>query len=83
MNETIRVSSREGTVSDAKPYPASSGKLRLLNIQEAAEYLGLKVQTIYNRIGPKAQNPFPVKAKRIGKKVLFDIRDLEAFVNSL
>jgi hypothetical protein len=55
----------------------------LYGVQETAEYLGVKARTIYNRIGPKAKDPFPVKAKRVGRRVLFDIRDLEAFVASL
>lgn len=56
---------------------------RLLNVTEAAEYLGLAPRTIYNAIGPKAKTPFPVKAKRIGKLVRFDIRDLDRYVDSL
>ena len=56
---------------------------RLYTLKEAAEYLGLASKTLRNRIGPKAPNPFPVKPKRIGKKVLFDIRDLNLYVDSL
>ena len=56
---------------------------RLLSVSEAAEYLGIAARTIYNAVAPKAPNPFPVKAKRIGKKVLFDINDLAAFADSL
>jgi predicted DNA-binding transcriptional regulator AlpA len=58
-------------------------KRRLLPVNEAAEYLGLAPKTLRNRLGPKAPDPFPVKPKKIGKKVLFDIRDLDAFVDSL
>jgi len=56
---------------------------RLLSIDDAAIYLGLSAKTIRNRIGPRAELPFPVKAKRFGKKVLFDIRDLERYVDSM
>ena len=56
---------------------------RLLNIQEAAEYLNLKPKTIYNQIGPKAEKVFPVKPKRIGKLVRFDIRDLDRYIDTL
>ena len=56
---------------------------RLYTVNEAAEYLGIAPKTLRNRIGPKAPNPFPVKPKRIGKKVLFDIRDLNLYVDSL
>ncbi len=56
---------------------------RLLSVEETAEYLGLKARTIYNRTGPKAKKAFPVKPKRIGKLIKFDILDLEKFVEQL
>jgi predicted DNA-binding transcriptional regulator AlpA len=56
---------------------------RLFSIEETAEYLGLSPKTIRNRLGPRSPNPFPVKPKRIGKRVLFDVRDLDSFVDSL
>jgi excisionase family DNA binding protein len=56
---------------------------RLLSVEEAAIYLGLSPRTIYNAIAPNSKNPFPVKAKRYGKRVLFDVRDLDLFVDSL
>ena len=59
-----------------------SGK-RLLNVSETAFYLGLSRQTIYNGIAPKSEKPFPVKPKRWGKRVLFDVRDLDRFADSL
>jgi len=56
---------------------------RLLTVEETAYYLGLSKQTIYNRINPKTKNPFPVKPKAYGRKRLFDIKDLEAYADSL
>jgi len=56
---------------------------RLYSVQESAVYLGLSPRTLYNGVAPGSKNPFPVKAKRLGKKVLFDIRDLDLFVDSL
>jgi len=56
---------------------------RLLSIQDAARYLGIAEKTLYNRSHRKATNPFPVKAKKIGNRTLFDARDLERFVDSL
>jgi len=56
---------------------------RLLSIEEAAEYLGIKPRTIYNAVAPKSKRPFPVKAKRIGKLVKFDLRDLERYIDGL
>jgi excisionase family DNA binding protein len=55
---------------------------RLLSVEEAAQYLGMAPRTIYNAVAPKSKNPFPVKAKRIGKLVRFDIRDLDAFIDA-
>ena len=56
---------------------------RLLSVEETATYLNISARTIYNSIAPKSKKPFPVKPKRIGKLVRFDIRDLEEYVNSL
>jgi excisionase family DNA binding protein len=61
----------------------NSSPKRLLSVEEAATYLGLSPRTIYNSTGPKSKIPFPVKPKRYGKKVLFDIRDLDKFCDFL
>jgi excisionase family DNA binding protein len=59
-----------------------SGK-RLLSVEETATYLGLSPRTIYNAVARRSRKPFPVKPKRIGKLVKFDIKDLERYVESL
>ncbi len=56
---------------------------RLFTVEETAYYLGLAPRTIYNAVAPKSKNPFPVKPKRIGKLVRFDLRDLDKYVDSL
>ena len=56
---------------------------RLFSVEEAAEYLGLSARTIYNAVAPKSKKPFPVKPKRVGKLVKFDVKDLEAYVDQL
>lgn len=56
---------------------------RLLSVKEAATYLGLAPRTIYNGIAPGTVRPFPVRCKRFGKKVLFDIKDLDRFADGL
>ena len=56
---------------------------RLLSVEETANYLGLSPRTIYNQIGPRAKKPFPVKPKRIGKLVKFDLKDLDQYIESL
>ena len=57
--------------------------VRLLNINEAAAYLNLSPKTLRNRTHRKSTNPFPVKVKRIGGRVLFDRLDLDSFVDNL
>ena len=56
---------------------------RLLSVEETAKYLGISPRTLYNRTAPKSKNPFPVKPKRIGKLIKFDINDLDHYIDSL
>jgi len=58
-------------------------KPRLLDVDSTAKFLGIAQKTLRNRLGPKAPDPFPVRPKRIGRKVLFDIKDLQKFVDDL
>jgi predicted DNA-binding transcriptional regulator AlpA len=58
-------------------------KPRMLSVDQTAQYIGLASKTIRNRIGPKAKIPFPVKAKRIGGRVLFDVKDLDTYLDRL
>jgi len=62
--------------------PAYSLK-RLLTVGEAAIYLELSPGAIHNAVTPKSRDPFPVKPKRIGKLIRFDIGDLGRYVKSL
>jgi predicted DNA-binding transcriptional regulator AlpA len=57
--------------------------IRLLTIPQSARYLGIGVQTLYNRIAPGAKDPFPIKPKGIGRLRRFDREDLDAFIDSL
>ena len=62
------------------------GKLvgkRLLSVEEAGAYLGLSPRTIYNGLGRKTKNPFPIPHKKWGKRVLFDVRDLDSYVDKM
>ena len=34
-------------------------------------------------LGRKAKKPFPIKAKRIGKLVKFDMRDIDRYIDEL
>ncbi len=56
---------------------------RLLSVEETAVYLGISSRTIYNQIGRKSKKRFPIKPKRIGRLVKFDVKDIEAFIMSL
>jgi len=56
---------------------------RLLTVKETATYLGLSPRTIYNMTARRSKKPFPVKPKRIGKLVRFDIEDLEKYIKLL
>ena len=58
-------------------------KPRLMSVKETASYLGISPKTIRNRLGRKAVKPFPVTPKRIGRRVLFDVRDLDAYIKEL
>ena len=62
---------------------ATPFKPRLLGVEDTAKYLGISPKTLRNRLGPKAKNPFPVQPKKLGKRVLFDVKALDAFVDSL
>ena len=48
---------------------------RLLNVQEAARYLGLKVDTVYK----KAQSRELPRVK-VGRALRFDVKALERFI---
>lgn len=61
----------------------STTQKRLLSVEEAARYLSVSPRTLYNGTAPRSKNPLPIKVRRIGKLVRFDIRDLEAYVDSL
>jgi hypothetical protein len=53
---------------------------RLLPYCDAAAYLGLSTKTLRNKISSGA---LPFRPRRIASKPLFDIRELDAFVDSL
>jgi len=56
---------------------------RLLNIREVADRLGIAQQTIYNGLSRRTQKPFPIPPKRWGRKVLFDSRDVDNYIDSM
>ncbi len=56
---------------------------RLLSISQAAWYLSISPKTIRNSLCRSAKEPFPVKPKRHGKRILFDIQDLDSYIDSM
>ena len=52
---------------------------RFYPINDAANYLGVSVQFLYNRTARKSKLPCPVPFRRLGGKIVFDIQDLEKF----
>lgn len=56
---------------------------RLMDIPTAAAYIGMAEKTLRNRISRKADDPFEVRPKRRGRKVLFDRKELDAYADSL
>ena len=58
-------------------------KPRLLSVEQTAKYLSIAPKTLRNRLGPRAPSPFPVRPKKIGGRVLFDIKDLNGFIDEL
>ena len=52
----------------------------LLSVVELACILGIRPQTIYNKM---SQGLFPIKHKKIGKLVRFDSRELDKYLDSL
>jgi excisionase family DNA binding protein len=48
---------------------------RLLNVSEAAEYLGLKKQTLYKWVCSKK-----IAYVKAGRRTMFDIADLNTFI---
>jgi len=55
---------------------------RLVSIADAALYLGIAAKTLRNRLSDK-ENPFPVKPRYYGGKPLFEVSELDAFIDSL
>ena len=56
---------------------------RLLTIKDVAHLLQISERTIYNRVRKNAERPFPIKAKRVGKLIRFDPKDVEEYIAGL
>ena len=56
---------------------------RLVTVKETAKLLSIAPSSIYNRIGKKSKNKFPIKPLRIGKNIRFDLNDINEYIESL
>ena len=66
-----------------KPLPTPVLEPRVVSTAIAARYLGMAHQTFYNRTNPKSKSPLPIPKVRIGRRVLYDIADLDAFIDDI
>ncbi|MGD8388115.1 MAG: hypothetical protein PVG49_13320 [Desulfobacteraceae bacterium] len=53
---------------------------RMPDIKDLSERIGLKPQTIRNKLNC---GTLPIKTKRIGRKLLWDIQDVDRFLDGL
>ncbi len=53
---------------------------RMMNFDELGEYIGLRPQTIRNKF---YSGEFPIPAKRIFSKILWDIKDVDKYLEKL
>lgn len=65
---------------EAAKKAASLSAKRMLDCDELGHYIGLSPQTIRNKY---YAGQFPIPAKRIFRKVLWDIRDVDRYLDRL
>jgi excisionase family DNA binding protein len=53
---------------------------RMLSIKDLSDYLGVSLQTIYNKL---SAGIFPIKTKSIGRRLKCDRRDLDYYLDRL
>jgi len=53
---------------------------RFLGIDELSEYIGIRPQTIRNRL---SSGTFPIPAKKVCGRVKFDRKDVESYLDKL
>jgi predicted DNA-binding transcriptional regulator AlpA len=58
----------------------STFRKRLIGVNELSAYLGLKPQTIYNKV---CTGKFPIPHKRLGRLLKWDIRDVDCYLDNL
>ena len=58
----------------------SALETRMLGIKELSDYMGISPQTIYNQL---SAGTFPIKTKRIGRRLKWDRRDVDRYLDQL
>lgn len=71
----MRYASPEGVTSTLSLLSNSGVGKRLLNVREAAQYLGLQVDTVYKKSRLRA-----LPSVKVGRALRFDVKALERFV---
>jgi len=54
---------------------------RLLTIKDVAQLLQISERSIYNQVRKKADRPFPIPVKRVGKLIRFRSKDVQAYID--
>jgi predicted DNA-binding transcriptional regulator AlpA len=67
-------------MKETKQHISKTRVKRMLNFNELGEYIGLSPQTIKNKF---YTGEFPIPAKKIFSKVLWDIRDVDKYLDKL
>ena len=71
------------TLKTAQEVKSMKPTKRLLSVKETAQYLGVSTQTLYNGIARGSKNPFPVKPKRVGRHVRFNLEALNKYIEEI
>lgn len=56
---------------------------RLLDADQTAKYMNVGKQSLYNSRARNSKNKFPVEGKKVGGRVLWDKRDLDAYIDNM
>ena len=59
--------------------------VRMFTSIQAADYIGVSIKVMRRGVGPREgpKEPLPIRCKWIGRKKLYDRKDLDAYLDSL
>ena len=61
---------------------AANKNFEMLSVKEVAGMLRMHEKTLYRKVAPNSTEDFPIKPKRVGRKVLFPKSQVMEFINS-